>query len=177
MFLDIGLGLLISLGVTSLYGVEPTLWIVLFSVACALLPDIDLLMPSLWPAEHDHRTILHYPITYVPVVLAISVVAGPLYGVIAAVGILAHLVHDTIGLGWGIPWLAPYRYTKFLVPRSILRADFGWFMRWEPEDEAALVAAYREPHWIRTNYLRPSLNAMIEYGTLMVGLVAVWMRG
>lgn len=170
MPLDIGVGILLSLIVSHIFGVEPTAVFVVCGVLFALLPDIDIL-PPLARVSYDHRSFLHYPAVYVPFMVAIYFWAGPLWGTLFTLAIVLHFIHDTIGLGWGVAWLWPLTPRKFLFPGEERKADFGFFMTWLPEQEPALGAKYHKPNWLQEYYLRPNAVAYIEYGMLLVGIL------
>jgi len=171
MPLDIGVGIFAALGVSHIFGVEPTVGLVVLGVFFALLPDLDIL-PFLWPTAYNHRSFLHYPLLYIPLSLLVAIFAGPLFGTLFAIGVYAHLIHDTIGLGWGIAWFAPISKRKILLfPEKGRRERYGWFMSWLPEEEALMRHGQSSEHWITHYYLRPSFIGVVEYTTLMAALV------
>lgn len=177
MPLDIAVGIVGTLAMAYGFGTEASPLLLVFGVAAALLPDIDIL-PGLRRSVHDHRSFTHYPALYVPVTLVMYVLLGPLYAAVFALCVYAHLIHDTIGIGWGVAWLWPLSRRRFLFPEKGRRQRHGLLMSWTPEEEAALAADHHDPHWVKHFYLRPNPIAYVEYSALLVGIVAlVWYLG
>lgn len=116
MILDISLGLLLAWLFSYNGWVEMSWPVLLLACVSTLLPDLDF---PVWLAQHkwrtnrwtyQHRDLLHYPMI-LPFVwggLAWMVSANPGLGGLAAAGVLAHFVHDTVGGAWGIRWLYPF---------------------------------------------------------------------
>ncbi len=71
----------------------------------------------------------------------------------------------------GVAWLWPITARKFLFPGEERKVDFGFFMTWLPEEEAALGAKYHKPNWLQEYYFRPNMVAYVEYGALLIGIV------
>ena len=153
MPLDIGVGILLSLGVAEYFGIEATPLLIAFGIACTLLPDIDILTIPLFGKWH-HRTHTHYPIAYLPLVVLAFVFLDPAYAALFTLAVYAHLIHDTFGIGWGIAWLWPFSRRKFLF-------------------YAARETIPDDSNWVRHYYFRPNLLAYIEYGVLLVALIAL----
>lgn len=173
MPLDIGVGILLALGAAEVFGVEATPWLVVLGIAAMLLPDIDLLTLPLLGKWH-HRTHTHFPILYVPLAILAFVFLDPLYATILTVGVYAHLVHDTFGIGWGIAWFWPFSQRKYLLfPEKGRQLPFGMLASWTPEEEEQLKEAPRNARWLQLYYFRPNIVAYIEYGALLVGLAAL----
>ena len=151
MPLDIGVGILLSLGVAELFGVEATPLLIVFGIACALLPDIDILTIPLLGKWH-HRTHTHFPLVYIPFVILAFIFIDPVYATLFTLGVYAHLVHDTFGIGYGIAWLWPFSKRKFLF--------------FAPTDSVP-----SDSNWVHHYYFRLDLLAYIEYGVLFVALL------
>lgn len=173
MPLDIGIGILTALGVSHLFDTTATPTLLIFSIACALLPDIDILTIPLLGKWH-HRTHTHYPILYVFLSLIAFVFLSPIYATIFTICVFAHLVHDTFGIGWGIAWLWPLSPRKFLFFSA-----GGWtgklFASWLPGEEPTFVATHDDPNWVRHYYLRLGTLAYIEYGILLLSLAILYL--
>ena len=177
MPLDIGAGILVSLFVSNLYGFDATPIFILLGVAFALLPDIDMLWYLLRkPARHDHRVFTHYPLFYLPACFLIYIFLGPIYGTLFTLCVVMHLVHDTIGLGWGIAWLAPFsqRKFRFLSPTGSSTGGWEFFRTWIPKEEFELVERQQDHAWVKHYYLRPNIIGFVEYGVLITGLTALY---
>lgn len=179
MPLDIGAGILLSLFVADYFGTEPTLFFVLLGIIFALLPDIDMISYLLRKRKHhDHRSFTHYPLLYVPASIFVFIFFGSMYGILFVLCILTHLIHDTVGLGWGISWLAPFSYRKFrfLSPTGNKNGAWEFFRTWLPQDEPKLVERQDDPSWVTTYYFRPNLIGFVEYGVLAIALLILLYR-
>lgn len=177
MPLDIGVGILLSLGVAHWFSVPVTPLLVIVGILSTLAPDIDMFFPLLGNTKHNHRSFTHYPLTFVPIVVVAFLLLNQVYATLIALGIVAHFIHDTIGIGWGIKWAAPFSMRAYLLPNKSRRRDYGWFMSWLPQEESAMAEKYHDPHWIRTYYFRPNAIAYVEYGVLCISLfVLVWVQ-
>lgn len=171
MPLDIGLGILLSLGVAEYFGVEATPLLIAFGIACALLPDIDVI--TLPFGTWYHRTFTHYPIIYLPLVVLAYIFLNPLYATIFTLAVYAHLIHDTFGIGWGVAWLWPFSERKFLFfPWEGIPSKDKVFATWMPESEPSLEEKQKNTEWFK-DYFRPSKLAFIEYGVLLVALITL----
>jgi hypothetical protein len=169
MPLDIGVGIILSLGAAQGFGVEATPMFMTTGILFALLPDIDIL-PIFWRTSYDHRSYPHYPIVHVPIAIGIYMLFGPVFTTLYVLCLLAHFIHDTVGLGWGIAWLWPFSRRRFIfLPAA--RMSRGWFQSWLPEEETTFTYDYRVDSWIRYYYFRPSPVAFIEYGVVSIALL------
>ncbi len=173
MPLDIGLGIVLSLLTAHWFEIQATAGLIVFGIASILLPDIDII-PALSRIHHDHRSFFHWPLIYIPLAVLVYLFLGPLYAMLFSLCIIAHFIHDSIGIGWGVAWLAPFSQRKILFPEKDRRAAYGFFMTWLPEEEAAMAVEYHDPNWVRTWYLRPNLLACIEYTALIASIFALF---
>ena len=173
MPLDIGIGILLALGAAEFFGVQATPWLIAFGIAAALLPDIDIITIPLLGRWH-HRTHTHFPIIYLSLSIPVFLLVDPLYATIFTLGVFAHLIHDTFGIGWGIAWLWPFSKRKFLLfPDKGRYEQFGIIATWMPEEEPALYHKHHDEHWIKHYYFRPNLLAYIEYGVWATALITL----
>lgn len=175
MPLDIGVGILLALGIAELFSVPLTPLFVLCGIAAALLPDIDIVTAAF--GKWRHRELTHYPLLYVPLaVLAFALLPFP-YALLLSLGVLAHFMHDTIGIGWGIAWLWPFSGRKLLIfPERARRRVLGTFVTWMPHDEVRIRTQPYEgasSNWVRDFYFRLNTLAYIEYGVLIVALLTL----
>jgi hypothetical protein len=157
MFMDIGFGILLSIGASLVFDAPLTPALLALGIISALLPDIDMLWFGigrlLGSGRQDHRSFTHYPLLYIPAVGILYAFFGGLVASVVAAGVALHLIHDTTGLGWGIAWLAPFSYHKY----RLLPVPAG------------------DGRWIRNYYLRPGIIAYLEYGTLLIALCCLYL--
>ena len=173
MPLDIGVGILLALGVAEYFGVQASPWFVVLGIAVTLLPDIDIItLPLL--GKWYHRTHTHFPIVWMPICALAFVAFDPMYAILLTLGIYAHLVHDTFGIGWGIAWLWPFSHRKYLLfPERGRQLPFNIVASWTPEEEAEFREAPRNAKWLELYYFRPNIVAYIEYGVLLAALAVL----
>lgn len=121
----------------------------------AVLPDLDVLMQKAMEGKitGTHKNIMHYPLVIVPLV---SLVAFLIFGfswfwsLVAATALLVHYVHDTVEIGPGIAWLAPFN-TKAKYRLRRLEGEIRF--RMTPE-ELAVRGAITLEEWLEKEYLR-----------------------
>lgn len=181
MPLDIAIGILFGLGIPAAFGEPVSLVMVFIGVAFALLPDLDAVLEFIirkgkvsGTSQTIHREWLHYPLTYIPLAVLIYLLAGPVWGVLFAACITAHFLHDSIGIGWGIKWLAPFTqnaYKLFVTDPDTSR--FHVIKTWQPKELAKVIKTHGDPDWIRNIYLRPSPTLIIETLCLLAGVITL----
>lgn len=185
MPLDLAMGIFLSLGLSRLFGVELTGLIVTVGIAAALLPDVDVILLVLFPPIKkiigEHRSALHYPLLYVPLVAVVWIMFGTFWAILIGLGVLWHFIHDTMFLGWGLAWLAPFSKRKWkLFP--VHGTSIHWregLVSWLPSEEPALRKAWQsadwdEWTWIKVFYLRPHFVGLHEYILLIIALALLW---
>jgi hypothetical protein len=186
MFLDIGVGILLSLKAAWLFQKELTPAIIAAGIVFALLPDMDFIFEFLKHGSvggkviREHRELLHFPITFIPVAIGVLYSSGMFWGFLFSICILAHFLHDSIGVGWGIKWLWPFskRSFKFFAKKD---GSFSWkdpVVSWSSEELPQVVAIHGDPDWIKHIYLRPTPTSVIELLVFFAALLILymWMR-
>ncbi len=186
MFLDIATGVVIGAvtGVVADGAVVPAL--ALWGVVFALLPDVDFVVHRLWRRmdphfDYLHRTLLHRPLVYVPVVATLAWWwGGAALAIVATLASLWHFAHDSTGVGFGVQWLWPvsddwigWRHRG--LAQCVARADVPMVCRVPRQKVDAYVRAQTPPaqSWIAQTYLRPSATALVEYGAVVIVVVTV----
>jgi hypothetical protein len=173
MLLDIGVGILAALWLH-----EPILLGIIFS----LLPDVDMLISLVRyrgsAGVYKHRDLLHLPIVYVLVGLALYPFS-PSTALLYIVCSLAHFLHDSIGLGWGVQWLWPFSRNHFsflyvyqpsgkpALPRKMV-------YRWRHEEIESLDKIHGDPDWIRHIYLDLHPFAIIEIAVFVCACIVAY---
>jgi len=181
MPLDIGVGLLLGLLVDVLFNTQDAQTVAVVGALMCLAPDLDFIIQRLLPVhrrrmEH-HRELLHIPLIYVPVGAAIGWLVAPHWAVLFVLASLAHFVHDSIGIGWGVPWLYPFRCDSYSFFYHIENANGKPTLPrrrlyvWRRQELSKLAATYGDEHWVRNIYGRLHPYAIIEFVVLVVGLV------
>jgi hypothetical protein len=170
MPLDIGVGILLAVGISAWLHEPLTLFLLCFAIAAALLPDIDIVTALF--GTWRHRGIIHYPIIYVPISAALFILVPFPYALIFTLGVYLHLIHDTIGTGWGIAWLWPFSRRRFLLFPYGHSQEMGTIATWTPEEKPQWSHTGNHS-WIRNIYFRPNPVSFVEYGSLLIALLTL----
>lgn len=100
-----------------------------------------------------------------------------MFGLFISSCLTAHLLHDSIGIGWGVRWLYPFTtdsYTFFYHVNDTAGNDRikpRVLYRWRERDLDDLVERFGDPHWVRHIYLRLHPYSLIEWAVLILGLM------
>lgn len=183
MFLDIGVGILLSILVSRLFNTGLTGGFIWAGVALALLPDIDVVV-ELWQRKGKlggkvagfHRTCTHYPLLYLPIAAVVWLVFGLMWAALFGSAVLVHFIHDSVGTGWGIKWLWPFsqkRY-KFFAGKDG-RVSKNLVVSWAPTELAEAMAKYGDPDWFKNIYLRPSAVFVVELAVFVLSLAVLYL--
>ncbi len=111
MPLDIGIGLLLGIWLNALTGYSYMLCLAVGPLAC-LAPDLDYIWKIIQTKKlphSEHRDGLHYPLIVVPFVGLLGILIHSYVGLILALGTLSHFIHDSVGIGFGVKWLFPFK--------------------------------------------------------------------
>lgn len=190
MLLDIKLGLLWAILVAILFGQIITPPWLLAGVFFALLPDIDFWLEYIKRGTVGgktidlHRTLLHAPLTYIPVTILVGVYGGPAWMWLFGLGIFGHFIHDSMGMGYGIRWLWPFStrwYKLFSGKDGAIHYDTDHLLTsWSDEEMIALVHERGNGNWIkeelqymRQHWLALTLKLMFTFiiATLLIILL------
>jgi hypothetical protein len=187
MFLDAGAGILSAFLLSRYLGFPASgIWYAA-GVLFALLPDADYLFHLLRGGSsrhaHRHRELLHRPLPYLLIGTAALFPLGYTWSLIFAAASLLHFIHDSIGIGWGVQWLWPFRdqhysflyiykprHRKEKLPRKLLYV-------WEHAALDELHARYGDEEWIRNIYLRWHPYAVVELAVFLISLIILFMYG
>lgn len=156
---DVSFGIFSVSILASLFDVKLTPGIIILSMFFVLLPDIDvfveypLRMLGKAQAYSYHQVYTHFPLLYVPPALVLMFF-DPFLGVLLLVNITLHLLHDSIGTGWGIAWLWPFNknYYKFFSGKD------GSFSTnvvqvWNPPERSRIWSTYGDRYWVENLYI------------------------
>jgi len=187
---DIGLGFLIAVFVSHFFHFEPSMLFIVFCVCAALLPDIDFIAELLIHKDiagkeiRVHREMLHYPITYIPLIILAYLIVGPQWGIALGLGILTHFLHDSIGIGFGIAWIWPFskrNYKFFAAPNGYI--SWNLLQSWAHSDLGKLARDWGIDDWVTKVYIKPFpirvpmwllwFNAA-EWVVFIIGSVSLW---
>lgn len=181
MLLDIGLGILIPLGLAKGLALPFTDSFVLWGIAFFLLPDIDfvfhMLRGRLKNHDHKHREGLHYPILFLIIGLVICFYSLP-YGLLFLLCTMAHFIHDSIGIGWGIQWFYPISKNYYIFFYHYSLSAIGHLPNkavriLTPQEKRILEEKYADNNWFKNVYLKFHPYAIVELVVFLVAMV-VW---
>ncbi|MEP7162288.1 MAG: metal-dependent hydrolase [Candidatus Moraniibacteriota bacterium] len=159
MFFDIKLGVLWAILVGLLFGEPITPWWILAGVFFALFPDIDFWIEYIQRGTVGgkvlgaHRTLLHNPLTYIPVVIITGTFFGSAWMTLASIGLLGHFIHDTMGMGFGVRWLWPFSlnfYKIFSDRAGAIHYDYHHLspVSWTPAELANVIREKGNDNWL-----------------------------
>jgi hypothetical protein len=181
MFLDIGIGILLSLFFGHIFGIGISWFWLFFAIVFVLFPDIDIIFYGIKKIFskgniYNHRSFTHYPIVYIPIALLIYFFLGPFYCTLFLCCICFHFIHDSFWLGWGIVWLWPFSTTRFkFFSDKDGKVSSQVLMIWTKQEESQVFQKYHNPHWIRDFYFRPNIVAYIEYSIFIFSLIMLYL--
>lgn len=169
MLADIGLGIFVALIAAKLFGTELTSQLIGMSVLLALLPDADFLVHAVAHRKvggkyaHTHRDLFHYPLLYCMAGGLIAALFGGMWFLVFIAASLAHFVHDSMGIGWGIKWAYPFsRKTYKLFSTKEGDLAMGAYAAWTEKELGKVAEEKGNEHWIRDIYFRWHPIGVIE---------------
>lgn len=184
MLLDIGVGILLGLAFDSASAAHSLQTFVSFGIFSALSPDLDFIYHLLrgGNAHNDqrHREVLHKPYFLVVGWLLIAMLGSTSLAWLFVTGALSHFIHDSIGIGWGVQWLSPFRSDHFTFfyrvhtadkPKPPKRLVYVW--RNSQIDE--LNREYGDEHWFANTYIKWHPFAVIELVFFIAAIVVLWL--
>ncbi len=170
MFLDVGIGILLSVFISRIFGADLSYGFVLAGVGFSLLPDLDVFVELAkrgrigGRVQGHHRELTHFPLTYLPAIFLIYAFWGQVYVWLFAWAVLAHFLHDSVGMGWGLQWLWPFSrkaYKFFSNKDGSLSGRF--LVSWAPAELREVVYRHGDDHWFKNYYLNPHPIAIFEF--------------
>lgn len=181
MFYDIGIGVLLSLGLSHVLSIPPSgMWVVM-GVVFSLIPDLDFLFHlrkgGSTKNAHKHRDYWHYPLIFVPVGTLIIVLFSWQYALLFLFATLLHFIHDSIGIGWGVQWLYPFKTNHYAFlyhyepkGRRLARQNF---YSWRHDEIDTLSRNHGDVDWVKNIYFRFHPYGAIEYLVFVIALVVL----
>jgi len=183
MPLDIGVGILLALLASRVFFLDLTWLFILVVIIFALLPDFDGFIEWLRHGTiggkeiREHREITHFPITYILVDIIAWLVWGNAWAFLFTTATSAHLIHDGVGIGWGIKYLWPLskKSYKFFSEKNGAFSS-RLVVSWEPEELREVVREHGDPNWFWNTYFRLHPVGLIEYAFLALSLVILYVH-
>ena len=178
MPLDVGVGLLLGVLLNGLTNYDYGLCLAI-GVTASLLPDLDYLWKIIRTKslpQSEHRDGLHYPILVVPILGLIGSAINPYIGLTLALGAFIHFMHDSVGIGFGIKWLFPFKKNSYMflfqikTPANIDMPKQRLYS-WNDKERNEMIKRYSYPGWIKFVYFQPNPWGTFEYSFLLIGLI------
>ncbi|OGZ63218.1 MAG: hypothetical protein A3C58_01535 [Candidatus Staskawiczbacteria bacterium RIFCSPHIGHO2_02_FULL_34_10] len=188
MFLDVGLGIIAVLLVSTLHSATISWAFVGVGIIFALLPDLDFVVPCILKRSFKneflhHRERLHYPLLYIPIGALMLYFFSVSLAELFTIASLTHFIHDSIGVGWGVQWLYPFtkdHYSLFYIYKpSFRKKKFPQklFYIWKNDEIEKLDTEFGDPNWIRNIYFKWHPYAIIEMVVFVVAIIALfWVK-
>lgn len=182
MFLDFGIGLLVAVLASYLFDIPLTSSLVLFSTACAVLPDADFLyyFPKRNDTkyDHNHRGLIHYPLIYLPVgTITCWILLGTSWASIFFISSFFHFVHDSVGIGWGIRWLYPLSKNNYaffyLYSKKIRRGLRKTIFVFDDKNLSEYVGEHGDANWIENIYYKWHPIAIVEFLFFITAVISL----
>lgn len=150
---------------------------VTIAVVFALLPDADFILHAFRRGadefSHEHRDLFHNPLLFVPIGSAAIAYFNVDLAYLFALCTLAHFLHDSIGMGWGIRWAYPFsdRYYKFFSDKQG-RMSSNVLVSWTSEEQRQAAVCFGNPHWLK-DYLKFSPELLWELLVFTAALITL----
>lgn len=184
MFLDIGVGVLLAIFSSEFFNLPLTGGFLTAGIIFSLLADIDYVFylgdGGNSKEAHKHRDLLHYPLFYIPSgMILISFFSFP-WAVLFGLCSFFHFLHDSIGIGWGIQWLYPFRkdhyafFYRYQPPNRELLPKKMLYI-WKHEDIAALAKRYGDEDWLKNIYGHWHPYAIAEFLIFIIAFVILYL--
>lgn len=181
MFLDIGIGIFLAVFLPKIFGLGLSYWLVFAGALFALAPDLDVFVELAkrgrigGRVQGHHRELTHFPLTYFPFIFAVYYLGGSFYAWLFGLAVLAHFLHDSVGMGWGIKWLWPFsqRSYKFFSEKDG-RFSTNLIVSWRSDELNETIALYGDDHWFRNYYLKVHPIAVIEFTVFVLSLLVLY---
>ena len=180
MFLDVGVGILFSILLSNFLGVDLSHQLILAGAGFSLVADLDIFMELArrgrvgGRVQGHHRELTHFPLTYLPALALVYWFWGQVYGALFGLTVLAHFLHDSVGMGWGIKWLWPFsnRSYKFFSEKNG-KFSSRFLVSWPPAELKEVIRRHGDDHWLRNFYFKLHPIAVFEFLFFISSLVVL----
>lgn len=183
MLLDIGAGILLAIFTSELFNLPLTIAFLIGGVVFALFMDIDYIFHlgrgGSSKDAHKHRDLLHYPLLYIPLGMLVISFFNFAWAVLFGLCSFIHFLHDSIGIGWGVQWLYPFKedhYTFFYryQPWHTERLPKKVVYIWKHHDIDMLSKKYGDEDWVKNIYWHWHPYAIVEFLTFVFALIVLY---
>jgi hypothetical protein len=183
---DVGHGIISALLISYIFGIDPTVWIFVIGILSAFAPDLDGISELLKygkiaaskDQKNDHRDGLHYPLLWLLLFFILYKIDPYIVSVIGF-SVLLYFINDSWGTGWGVKWLWPFNNKSYKFFSGNDKSADTTFQKivtsWTPEEKALIIEKAGDPDWLKKCYARLNPISIIEYGTLIVAIILLFL--
>jgi hypothetical protein len=112
--------------------------------------------------------------------MIVALIFSPTLAWLFAVGILGHFIHDSIGIGWGVQWLAPLKSDHYTFFYRVHTADKlappkKRLYIWPNKDIDHLNKQYGDEDWFKNTYIKWHPFAIFEFVVFIAALLALYL--
>lgn len=181
MFLDIGVGIFVSIFLSHIFKTDLSPWFITGGVLFSLLPDVDLFAELAQRGriggrvQGHHRELTHFPLTYLPALVLVYFIFGKIWSLLFGLCVFLHFLHDSVGMGWGIKWWWPFSnksYKFFSEKNGNFSTNF--LVSWQPRELKETITRYGDDHWFKNYYLKPHPIAIFEFIIFILAILVLY---
>ncbi len=181
MFLDIGVGIFVSIFLSHIFEISLSPELVVGGILFSLMADLDVFVELAkrgkvgGRVQGHHRELTHFPLTYLPIFILIYFLFGKVWSALFGLCVFLHFLHDSVGMGWGIKWLWPFSnksYKFFSEKDGRLSANF--LVSWRPQELKKIIAQYGDDHWIKNFYFKLHPIAVFEFLVFVFSVLVLY---
>jgi len=184
MFLDIGVGILSAIFVSGYFNMHLGELLIIGGILFALGPDADFLLhffkSGISREDYQHRNMIHYPLLYLPVGTLIAYsLGGEKWALLFFVASLAHFIHDSIAIGWGIKWLYPFSDKNYVFLYHYSAVEKRGLRKFIFVLDRTRLAEAVEEHWsddwFHDIYYHWHPIAIVEFGVFLMSIALLYL--
>lgn len=181
MFLDIGVGILVSIFLSHIFKTDLSYWFIAGGILFSLLPDLDIFAELVQRGkiggrvQGHHRELTHFPLTYLPVFILIYFLFGKVWLLLLVWCVFLHFLHDSAGMGWGLKWWWPFsnKSYKFFSEKSG-RLSSNLLVSWQPQELRETIARHGDNHWLKNFYFKLHPLAVFEFIIFILAILVLY---
>jgi hypothetical protein len=185
MVLDLGVGIFASIFVSWQFGLPFDWRLLMWGMGFSLLPDLDYFIHLARRGKLDqytfkHREIFHWPIPYLALGAVVLWPWGMPWVALFWICSLAHFIHDSVGIGYGVQWFQPFSKHRFeffysFRPPQAPKAPIRPVHVWKHEEMDRLVQTVGDPDYLGNVYFKLHPYAIAEFSVFYLGLAALYL--
>ncbi|MEK7078361.1 MAG: metal-dependent hydrolase [Patescibacteria group bacterium] len=180
MFLDIGVGIFVSIFLSRIFEINLSYWFITGGILFSLLPDLDVFVELAkrgkvgGQVQGHHRELTHFPLTYLPVFILVYFIFGKIWLGLFGWCVFLHFLHDSVGMGWGIKWWWPFsnKAYKFFSEKDGSFSN-NFMVSWRPQELKETIARHGDDHWLKNFYFKLHPIAVFEFSVFVLAVIVL----